>query len=148
MINLHSQLPSPQSTRIRLAAVRDWDTLLAQADYNIPRLAALCGYSVRTLERFTMQQFQVSLLHFIKEKRLQQAHQLLQRSGMVKEVAMELGYKQASHFSRQFRQRFGLAPGEVARRAETEATDGIPEGPVTPPKRSRRSAGRGEEPLL
>jgi AraC-like DNA-binding protein len=145
MINLQSQPTSPQSGRIRLAGVSDWNTLLAQADYNIPRLAAICGYSVRTLERFTMQHFQVSLLHFIKEKRLQQAHQLLLRSGMVKEVAMELGYKQASHFSRQFRQRFGIAPGEVVRRAETEAVAGSAETPVPTPPRSRRSVGRGEE---
>jgi AraC-like DNA-binding protein len=56
--------------------------------------------------------FKRSPQQWLNIKRLEAAGKLLQRERSVKVVAIDLGFKQLSHFSREFKVQYGLAPTE------------------------------------
>ncbi|MCW3090007.1 MAG: AraC family transcriptional regulator [Ferruginibacter sp.] len=59
---------------------------------------------------------------FIRHERLSLAHHLLStRHLQVQEVALETGYDYLSHFSREFKKKFGYAPGKVKKTATTNS---------------------------
>jgi AraC-like DNA-binding protein len=103
--------------RLRLENIVHWDPLIAESGYSVKKLAAHCGYSVRTLQRFITNKFKRGLLDFIADVRLRNAHALLQTGVSVKEAAADLGYKQSSHFCRCFKERYGMTPSEFSRTA-------------------------------
>lgn len=93
-----------------LEKVRDWDILARSAKYRASSLAALCQISLRTLERHFQKHYSLKVGQWLKELRMADAYERLQTGQSVKEVAFELGYKQHSHFSRDFKTRFGISP--------------------------------------
>src|SRR5688572_11251536 len=103
--------------RLRLETITNWDPLIAESGYSVKNLAAHCGYSVRSLQRFISSKFNRGLLDFIADVRLRNAHALLQTGVSVKEVAADLGYKQSSHFCRCFKERYRITPSEFSRTA-------------------------------
>src|SRR6476469_1099575 len=101
----------PQNrSRVTLVAV-DWEKVAQESGYRLADLCKLCGYSLRTVQRFVSQKFRVSLRGFVNDMRLVRASTLLRTGLPVKEVAIELGYKQTSHFVRCYRAKFGITPG-------------------------------------
>jgi AraC family carnitine catabolism transcriptional activator len=101
----------PQNrSRVTLVAV-DWEKAAREAAYRLEDLCKNCGYSLRTVQRFVSQKFRVSLRAFVNDMRLARAVTLLRTGLPVKEVAIELGYKQTSHFVRCYRAKFGITPG-------------------------------------
>ena len=112
---LPSPLPEMRPMRLRLERIVDWEPLMAETGYSARNLAARCGYSVRSLQRFVSNRHGQCLLDFIAGLRLERARVLLQAGYSVKETAIELGYKQPSHFCRCFKEWFGLTPSEVAK---------------------------------
>lgn len=80
----------------------------------IPQLAASVGLSRRQLERLFMSEIKNSPAVMYRKVRLERARQLLvqTRAPMV-EIAIEVGFENASHFSRVFRQAFGHSPSSV-----------------------------------
>jgi AraC-like DNA-binding protein len=109
MINLPGSSPY-QDPRRPLARV-DWEILASDAGYRLEAISRKCGYSIRTLQRYISHRFHVSLHDFIAEIRLRKASALLEAGCAVKEAALELGYKQTSHFIRCYRQKYGMTPG-------------------------------------
>ena len=95
---------------VALGDVRDWDGLARQAKYRAGELAGICQISLRTLERHFRKQYNLKVGRWLKELRMSDAYQKLQQGDSVKEVAFDLGYKQHSHFSRDFKNRFGVSP--------------------------------------
>ena len=94
-----------------LDPIRDWPLLAKQAKYRAPALARLVHCSDRQLARFFAEHFRESPHAALNEIRLQEAHRrLLQERPMIKELAEELGFKSASHFSQAFKKRFGISP--------------------------------------
>jgi transcriptional regulator GlxA family with amidase domain len=89
---------------------KDWAELGRQANYSTARLAALCGVSVRQLERDFRKTVCQSPKRWLNELRLRSARKLLQDGGSVKETALSSGYKHPQHFSRDFRKFFGASP--------------------------------------
>lgn len=60
----------------------------------------------------------VTPMRFLKQVRLEAARELmLGRSVRASDAALQVGYESASHFTRDFKQAFGSAPGEYVRRA-------------------------------
>ncbi|MEQ4619156.1 MAG: AraC family transcriptional regulator [Corticimicrobacter sp.] len=97
----------------RLQQVRD--RLLAQLmeTPSLPTLAREAGLSVSRLTAGFRMQYGCSVYDFVREQRLQQAYRLLVSRGMsVSEVAWRCGYTD-SHFSKAFRQRFGISPRNI-----------------------------------
>ncbi|WP_437726107.1 AraC family transcriptional regulator N-terminal domain-containing protein [Sorangium sp. So ce861] len=59
----------------------------------------------------------VSPMRYLKQQRLQHARALLLSGLRASEAAQRAGYESASHFTRDFKRRFGAAPGEYAERS-------------------------------
>ena len=94
----------------RLEFIQKWEILAKQAGYRPCDLAELCQTSLRTLERHFHRNYGVTVSQWLRELRLSEAYQGLLQGKSVKEVAYDHGYKQMSHFSREFKNQFGMAP--------------------------------------
>lgn len=94
----------------RLQFVQEWEVLAKEANYRPGDLAFLCQISLRTLERHFQKHYGVTVGQWLRELRLKQAYDALKEGKSVKEVAFDFGYKQVSHFSREFKNHFGISP--------------------------------------
>lgn len=94
----------------RLGFVQEWEVLAHKAGYRARELAYLCQTSLRTLERHFQKNYGTTVSEWLRERRLKRAYASLQEGKSVKEVAFEQGYKQVSHFSREFKSQFGVSP--------------------------------------
>ena len=104
----------------RLNHVQDWLSLAKQVNWSVSRLAKQCGVSVRALERHFLRSMKKSPKAWLREQRQKLATELLRDGCSVKETAAALGYKHPTHFSREFRKRWGYTP--VAKQASTSPT--------------------------
>lgn len=78
---------------------------------SIPELAAAIGVSRRQLERLFLEKTKSSPALAYRRVRLERArHLLLQTKAPLIEIALEVGFENASHFARIFRQTFGQSP--------------------------------------
>src|SRR5687767_13301700 len=91
---------------------RRWDELARVARYRSPELAKLCKVSSRQLRRQFQQYFGCSPQDWLKEQRIVAAERLLLTGELIKTVAYELGFKQTSHFCREFKSRKEVTPSE------------------------------------
>ena len=89
-----------------------WEELAKQARYDANELARLSGVSIRQLQRHFNRHFHCSPQSWLNERRLLVARALLLRGEQVKKVALDLGFKQTSHFCRQFKSRNKMTPSE------------------------------------
>ena len=96
----------------RLNRIGDWESLARHANYNASELAESCGVSTRQLERFFQNSFHKSPHKWLHDLRMRRAVELLRDSAAVKEVAFLLCYKDATHFSHDFKLYFGIPPGK------------------------------------
>ncbi|MER8862405.1 GlxA family transcriptional regulator [Mesorhizobium sp. M0751] len=78
---------------------------------SIPKVAALVGLSRRQLERLFMEKTKSSPAVVYTRVRLERAkHLLMQTRAPMIEIAVEVGFENASHFSRLFRETYGQPP--------------------------------------
>jgi len=93
-----------------------------EAPLRLPDIARQIGLSQRQLERLFRERMGVTAIRYYSRLRLEKARRLLRRSSMsVLEIAVASGFTSASHFSRSFRQQFGISPS--AARNEAPPTD-------------------------
>src|SRR3954462_14023069 len=78
-----------------------------QSGYNVTQAAKLLQCSERQLRRCCLKAFHLSAQQWLNQERLKAAASLLSASPCIKTVALDLGFKQPSHFSRQFRVFYG-----------------------------------------
>jgi len=81
-----------------------------RSSYSAALLSKELNVSPRQLRRRTHANFQSSPQDWLNEQRLVQASKMLKKLRSVKIVAFELGFKQVSHFSREFKLRYGITP--------------------------------------
>src|SRR5687767_12223649 len=91
-------------------AAIDWQRLALKARFKPLAVAELCGLSVRTVQRHFRKRYGVTLGEWLRTYRLQLAYERLRMGESIKCIAIDLGYKQLSHFSRDFKKHFGCAP--------------------------------------
>ncbi|MVU80873.1 helix-turn-helix domain-containing protein [Nocardia sp. ET3-3] len=90
------------------------------ADY-----AARLGYSPRTLNRLARENTGLSAKQLIDERIILEAKRLLVHSrNPVARIAADLGFDDASNFSKYFQQRVGTTPLAFRTRSSTQAVDG------------------------
>ena len=78
---------------------------------SLEQYAALCNRSLSAFKRDFQKQFNSTPGKWLLEKRLRQALVLLVHQGKtVAEAAFESGFQNVSHFSRSFKERFGISP--------------------------------------
>jgi transcriptional regulator GlxA family with amidase domain len=77
-------------------------------------LAEACATTIRQLERLFVREVGEGIASHYLRLRLDRAAHLLRTTGLpVTEVALACGFSAASHFSRTFRARFGVAPSKA-----------------------------------
>ena len=106
-----SQIQNGRCLQRGEAAV-SWEQMAKEAHFRPHALAQVCGVSMRTLQRYFRSQYNQTVSDWLREMRLNEALHFLKACDSVKEVAFELGYKQPSHFTRDFKKRFGVPPRE------------------------------------
>ena len=88
---------------------------LGNSNFGAEWLADEVGLSPRQLRRKLKDLTDLSTAGYIRSMRLQRAAQLLEEQvGNVSEVAYAVGFQDPKHFSKLFRQVFGIAPSQVA----------------------------------
>ena len=90
------------------------EDLAAQAGFDAKELAKLCKLSVRQLQRDFRRQKGCTPQNWLNHLRLMAAERMLQSGEPVKKVAFNLGFKQSSHFCRQFKMYHNLTPAQFA----------------------------------
>lgn len=106
----------------RLDLIRHWPDLAHAAGYCVALLAAQCSVSTRQLERFIQEKMANSPHKWLRKMRMDRAVELLQRQTPLKQIAAELGYSSAAHFSRDFKGFFGRTPRQFLSQAAALAT--------------------------
>lgn len=88
----------------------------ADENFALPQLCSELNMSRSQLFRKLKALVDVSPSDFIRNYRLQKAKTLLETTDLtVSEVAWQVGYKDASHFSRSYQEMFGITPGKSAK---------------------------------
>ena len=81
---------------------------------SIDELAYLSGRSLSSFKREFQDIYGEPPARWIREKRLSKAHEMLRSSSLsVADVAYSLGFENPTHFSRIFKQQYGMAPSSV-----------------------------------
>jgi AraC-like DNA-binding protein len=92
----------------------EWLEFAEASGFRAANLAAEIGVSQRQLERYVKRQFGRSPQRWLTELRMSKALLLIECMDSVKEVAYSLGFKQVSHFCREFKKFHGLTCGQYA----------------------------------
>ncbi len=86
---------------------------VADEDFALPQLCQALNMSRSQLLRKMKALVDISPSDFIRAHRLQKAKLMLETGDLtVSEVAFQVGYKDVSHFSRSFREMFGVSPSK------------------------------------
>ena len=95
-----------------------WSTLARNANYRTSKLASLCHVSVRQLERTFLVEMGRRPQDWLNEQRVLAARQLLREGRSITEVLQDLGFKQRSQFSRDFKKYHGIPPSKFVEMEE------------------------------
>lgn len=90
--------------------MKTWKTLALDCQYRPTLLAKAQGISLRQLQRLIRIQFKLTPREWLRTTRMQAAVELLRDGSTLKEVVFRLGYKQAAHFSHDFKRQLGICP--------------------------------------
>lgn len=88
--------------------------LAALAQYRVEKLASLCGVTVRRLQRYFTEEEGITPRGWLNEVRQSRGLEQLLLGNSVKATAFELGYQNPCHFSRDFRNFYGVSPSDVS----------------------------------
>ena len=115
------------TTRLKIHDEALWKRLAAECKYNNKALSQMLGISQRQLQRYIRCAFDRSAQDWLNEQRLLLAGEMVQRNSSVKSVALELGFKQVSHFCREFKVYYGESATQYFRRKSfgTDARNSI-----------------------
>jgi len=80
---------------------------------NLDRFAYLTGRSLATFKRDFEKVFNATPGKWLLQKRLQEAHYLLEKGKMASDIYMDLGFEDLSHFSFVFKKQYGLSPSKI-----------------------------------
>ncbi len=105
---------APIDTRERTAVSRARDYLIANfaTDVGLEELAEVAGLSRAHLIRAFRKEFHITPHAFLTDVRVRQARMLLRLGRPIAEVAFDCGFADQAHFSRHFKSRIGVTPGQ------------------------------------
>ncbi|MBR1645030.1 MAG: helix-turn-helix transcriptional regulator [Bacteroidales bacterium] len=108
------QLRQPVRTDIHRVVEENYTSPLSLED-----LAYLSGRSLSSFKREFQDIYGESPARWIRERRLSKAHEMLRSSKLpVADIAYSLGFENASHFSRIYKQQYGVTPVATVGRAK------------------------------
>ena len=86
----------------------------------LTELSRIVGTNECSLKRGFKEIFGCTVYNFVQENRLERAYQLITGCGYnVSESAFAVGYSNLSHFSKVFKAKFGISPGNIAHKTRT-----------------------------
>jgi two-component system response regulator YesN len=92
-----------------------------QVNQIVVEMAQTFNVTTLYLKQIFKQQTGRTILQFDKDLRLEKAKSLLENTFLrVKEVCFEVGFKDCSHFVRDFEQKFGISPKELQKQSWLE----------------------------
>ena len=94
----------------QLEQISDWPARARQAKWSVSKLAALCGVSVRGLQRHFLETRAQTPKAWLFELRQNLGYQLLCDGLAIKVASAELAYPRPEHFSRDFKIRWHCSP--------------------------------------
>lgn len=89
-----------------------WTWMARRSGFSVKRLATYFRTTSRQIERCCQEELGRSPQEWFDEQRMIAARSLLLEEDSVKKVAIDLGFKQVSHFCRKFKEQYGLTPSE------------------------------------
>jgi len=96
--------------RTLLTRVRDHLYQQPGADHSLQQLAQLACMSPSALRQKFQQTYGVSVMGFLRQRRMELAKQCLGQGWRVQDAAHYVGYRHASNFATAYRQHFGVSP--------------------------------------
>lgn len=103
------QLRNPVRTDIHRVVEENYTSPIT-----LKEMAYLSGRSLSSFKRDFQDIYNTTPAKWIREKRLSKARQMLQTSNMsVADVAYNLGFENPTHFSRIFKQHYGVSPSSL-----------------------------------
>lgn len=104
----------PPETRERSAVwhARDYLAENYESDMGLEELARIAGLSRAHLIRAFRKEFHITPHAFLTDVRIRQARRLLRVGAPPATVAMECGFADQAHFTRHFKARTGVTPGQ------------------------------------
>lgn len=83
------------------------------SNLNLEQMAFLSGQSLSSFKRQFKKHFDDTPAHYIRNKRLEKAADLLRHSSLtVSEISFQIGYEDPSYFSRLFSRKFKIQPSD------------------------------------
>ena len=82
---------------------------------SISDLAKVASTSVRSLQKSFSKSQQLSPMHYLRNKRLDHARELILKSSQVSDAATASGFSHMGRFSEYYRRRFGELPSETSK---------------------------------
>ncbi len=109
---------TPLATREPTAAARARDYLAAHwdKDVGLEDLARVSGVSRAHLIRAFRREFHITPHAFLTDLRIRRARQFLRDGAAPAEVAADCGFADQAHFTRHFKARTGITPGQFRAR--------------------------------
>jgi AraC-like DNA-binding protein len=99
-----------------LDVVQDWGSLARAAGFRPAAMAALCGVSVRQLERFFVGRFGKPPRRWMRELRCELARDFITRGWSDKAVVSELKFANSAHLCHEFKSMYLSPPQTFAPR--------------------------------
>ena len=97
----------------RLDRITDWPDQFHAANYCLKTLAARCRVSPHQLARFLRRITNLTAHEILNDERQYRALIMVLTRKDLKSAAVELGYLQASQFSRDFKLFYGMSPDRL-----------------------------------
>jgi AraC-like DNA-binding protein len=113
-----SSIIVPTDTAEKSAVYRARDYLVENfaSDVGLEELAEVAGLSRAHLIRAFRKEFHITPHSFLTDIRIREARKRLSRGGPPAEIALECGFADQAHFTRHFKSRTGLTPGQYRAR--------------------------------
>jgi AraC-like DNA-binding protein len=93
-----------------LPEIPDFDEVAHASGYSSQVMAWKLNVSTRTLQRYADQHFGCVLTEHLRRLRMAKALEMIEGGAQFKVVSAELGFKQYTHFCREFKAAHGLSP--------------------------------------
>lgn len=105
------RLPEKGSCEEEVAYIRFYIRMHIDEELNLNRLSSVIGLSPNYLCTMFHRETGVKLGYYIKRSRLEKAAYLLEtEQTRIEDIAIRVGFANASYFSKQFKDEFGLSP--------------------------------------
>ncbi|WP_118952008.1 helix-turn-helix transcriptional regulator [Taibaiella helva] len=99
----------------RIHYAREYLLLHAEQPPTLPELARVAGLNEFKLKKGFREIFNNSVFGYLNDYKLHGAKEMLLAGRAIKDVADHYGFSSVQHFSKSFRQKFGLPPGQCKR---------------------------------